>query len=114
MKTILISIFSLTTSVLFGQQLACCSKPANNNMVAMATDPAFIAAHQSPEPFNYAAQAGKMTTFPTPDGDKGSAYVVMAATKTDNYLIITHEWWGLNDYIKQRADELQRALGNVN
>lgn len=94
------------------QVLTCCSKPSG--MAAMAKDPEFIAAHKSPLPFNYVNAVGKMVTFPTPDGKKGSAYVVMSSKPTNNYLIITHEWWGLNDYIKQRADELQRALGNVN
>jgi carboxymethylenebutenolidase len=38
----------------------------------------------------------------------------MADKPTKNYLIITHEWWGLNDYIKEKADEIQHILGNVN
>jgi carboxymethylenebutenolidase len=80
----------------------------------MADDPQFIATHAAPLPFNYTQQAGKMITFSTPDGKTGSAYEVLSSTPTKNYLIITHEWWGLNDYIKQRADELQKTLGNIN
>jgi len=114
MRILLVSIFALMTSALLGQPMACCSKPADNGMVAMASDPAFIAAHPSPQPFNYTDQAGKMITFYTPDGKTGSAYAVMASVKTNNYLIVTHEWWGLNDYIKQRADEYSKIFGNVN
>jgi carboxymethylenebutenolidase len=55
-----------------------------------------------------------MISFSTPDGQTGSAYEVLSSTPTKNFLIITHEWWGLNDYIKQRADELQKTLGKIN
>ncbi len=113
MKKLLFLIIVFATSSGFAQTLTCCAKPADG-MVAFANDPKFIASHPSPEPFNYTQQSGKMITFLTPDGMTGSAYVVMAATQTNNYLIVTHEWWGLNDYIKQRADELQKILGNIN
>jgi carboxymethylenebutenolidase len=83
-------------------------------MRAMADDPKFVAAHEAPLPFNYMDQSGKMISFPAADGKDGWAYEVMALKPTKNFLIITHEWWGLNDYIKQRADELQKTLGNVN
>lgn len=31
---------------------------------------------------------------------------VKAAKKTPYYLFVVHEWWGLNDYIKQEAEKL--------
>jgi carboxymethylenebutenolidase len=55
-----------------------------------------------------------MTSFKTSDGGQGSAYAVVAAKPTKKYLFVVHEWWGLNDYIKQEADRLQKELGNVN
>ena len=30
--------------------------------------------------------------FDTPDGKKGSAYVLMAKEPTNNYLFVIHEW----------------------
>ncbi len=113
MKKLLLPILLFAAYTGFSQPL-CCSKSPVQGMRAMADDPAFIAAHEAPLPFNYTAQAGKMISFSTPDGKKGWAYEVMASKPTKNYLIVTHEWWGLNDYIKQRADELQKTLGNVN
>ncbi|GDX52431.1 carboxymethylenebutenolidase [Bacteroidota bacterium] len=83
-------------------------------MVAFANDPSFISAHESPLPFNYVEAAGKMISFPTSDGKNANAYEVKASTPTNNYLFVFHEWWGLNDYIKQRADDLQKSIGNVN
>ena len=34
--------------------------------------------------------------------------------KTNKYLLLFHEWWGLNDYVKREAEKLQKDLGNVN
>lgn len=113
MKKILLPIILLTTSLVSAQTMSCCKGPSND-MRPMADDPEFVASHLAPLPFNYSEQAGKMITFPTPDGKTGSAYEVLSSTHTKNFLIITHEWWGLNDYIKQRADELQKTLGNIN
>ncbi|HWY98823.1 MAG TPA: dienelactone hydrolase family protein [Bacteroidia bacterium] len=113
MKRIFFSILILAATITNAQQMLCCSNP-NSGMRAMANDPAFVASHEAPLPFNYADSAGKMISFPTADGKMGSAYEVLADAPTKNYLIITHEWWGLNNYIKQRADELQKTLGNIN
>jgi len=38
---------------------------------------------------------------------------VKASKPTKNYVFMIHEWWGLNDYIKQEAEKLQMELGNV-
>ena len=114
MKKMLLLILVLVTSATYAQKkMSCCSNPSCT-MTAMASDPKFIAAHEPPLAFNYTNQSGKMITFPTPDGRTGSAYEVMSTVPTNNYLIITHEWWGLNDYIKQRADSLQKILKKVN
>jgi carboxymethylenebutenolidase len=113
-KIILPLLLLLITALGYSQQRSCCSKSSSVGMRALADDSEFVATHEAPLPFNYTEQAGKMISFPTVDGKTGSAYEVLSPTPTKNYLIITHEWWGLNDYIKQRADELQKLLGNVN
>jgi len=113
MKTIILPILLLVATFGYAQKMSCCKGPSND-MRAMADDSEFVATHEAPLPFNYTEQAGKMISFSTPDGKTGWAYEVLASTPTNNFLIITHEWWGLNDYIKQRADELQKTLGNIN
>jgi carboxymethylenebutenolidase len=114
MKKILPIILILIAAVANAQNKMTCCSSSSCSMTAMASDPKFIAAHEAPAPFKYINQAGKMITFPTPDGKTGSAYEVKATVPTNNYLIITHEWWGLNDYIKRRADSLQKMLIKVN
>jgi carboxymethylenebutenolidase len=114
MKKILPFILIMVAVATNAQNKMSCCNNQSCTMMAMASDPKFIAAHEAPLPFTYTSQSGKMITFPTPDGKTGLAYEVVSSVPTSNYLIITHEWWGLNDYIKQRADELQKELVKVN
>ncbi|MCC9166089.1 dienelactone hydrolase family protein [Pontibacter harenae] len=102
-------------------QLACCVKPtatdsteATTLFAMLGTDPTFKAKHANPLPFTLQSKMGKKVSFKTPDGKTGMAYEIKAAKKTDNYLLVIHEWWGLNDYIVQEAERLYKELGNVN
>ena len=101
--------FSVSASA---QQHACCASPAER-FAHFSVEDRFGAAHLAPDPFTYASGQGSMITFPTSDGKEGSAYEVAAASDTKNVLLVIHEWWGLNDYIKQEAERLQQAIGDV-
>ncbi|MCE3283279.1 MAG: dienelactone hydrolase [Chitinophagaceae bacterium] len=68
-----------------------------------ATD-AFANMHENPEPFIYADPKGSMINFKTDDGMDGSAYFIPAKKKSNKYLLVIQEWWGLNDYVKQESD----------
>ena len=96
------------------QTPACCVKaPPGSGLMALAKTEAFMKAHDAPEPFYYAAQRGSDITFNTLDGKKGRAYFLPSPGATVRTLIIFHEWWGLNDYIRREADRWQDSLGNV-
>ena len=82
-------------------------------MAQFADDPAFKDAHETPEANDHQAE-GQMVTFATPDGAEGSAYALTTATASTKYLFVIHEWWGLNDHIKEEADRLFAELGDVN
>ncbi len=73
--------------------------------------PRFANAHDEPQPLTAFAPQGEMITFPTADGRTGSAYALMAPGENRRYLIVIHEWWGLNDHIKQEAERLHADLG---
>ncbi|WP_162427498.1 dienelactone hydrolase family protein [Pontibacter pudoricolor] len=111
-------VLLLSTPVAFAQQkMSCCTKPAadaTTQFAMLGSDKSFQAKHDNPLPFTLQNQKGKMVTFKTPDGKTGSAYEIKAPEKTDDYLLVFHEWWGLNDYIKQEAERLAKELGNVN
>ena len=84
-----------------------------SSMNEMSNDPAFVNAHPNPDSLSFQGR-GQMVTFPTPDGGTGSAYVLQAAENPDNqYLVVIHEWWGLNDYIKREAERLYESLPNT-
>ncbi len=53
-----------------------------------------------------------MVSFHCKDGADGHAYMLSAASKSDKYVFMIHEWWGLNDYIKKEAESLQAELGS--
>jgi len=113
-----LAIVLISLSMAFGQQkMSCCTKPtteATTQFAMLGSNKDFQMKHDNPLPFTLQNQAGKMVTFKTPDGKTGNAYEIKAPKKTDNYLLVIHEWWGLNDYIKQEAERLAKELGNVN
>ena len=80
----------------------------------LASDEKFSNSHLDPIPFDFVATTGKMITYKTTGGKDANAFFVKAKMKTDNWIIMVHEWWGLNDYIKQEAEKLQEEVGNAN
>jgi carboxymethylenebutenolidase len=94
--------------------ISCCSKTSTAEFAMLSKNESFKASHLSPLPFHFEAQKGRMVSINTRDGDKSAAFIVKADNPTNNYVIMVHEWWGLNDYIKQEAEKLQGELVNVN
>lgn len=87
---------------------------ATQNFAMLTHDEAFVNAHLEPLPFILTEELGKEITFNTADGKSAKAYEIKAAKPTQNYVFVIHEWWGLNDYIKQEAEKIYKKLGNVN
>jgi carboxymethylenebutenolidase len=88
-------------------------KIAGNDMSAMAADPSFRTLHENPVTFRYQG-AGETVTFATPDGKKASGFLIKSPKKSDKWLFVYQEWWGLNDHIRQEASKLHKDLGDVN
>lgn len=105
-------LFTPTTS--FSQRAlpSCCI--AKGNDVSFYTTAAFRAAHVPPLPFTYEAKSGAMITYDTPDGKTANGFLVKSPHASKKYLLVFHEWWGLNDYIKREAERFQSELGDVN
>jgi carboxymethylenebutenolidase len=91
--------------------MACCAASATEVYAMNAADKNFASKHDEPLPFHYSSENGKDISYPTADGQTAHAWEVKAAKKTSYYLFVVHEWWGLNDYIKQEAEKLGRDLG---
>ncbi len=91
-----------------------CHTSATEKFAFFAADKSFTMSHPNPEPYVHQSEIGKMVTFKTPDGKDASGYVLMAKSKTNNWIFVFQEWWGLNDHIKKESEKLYNDLGNVN
>ncbi|HEV7350042.1 dienelactone hydrolase family protein [Telluribacter sp.] len=86
----------------------------SHDMKRFALDPAFQALHPAPLPLQYEGK-GQNITFKTPDGKDANGYLIKAKNKSDNWLLVYQEWWGLNDYIRRESDRYYDDLrGDVN
>ena len=79
-----------------------------------AGTPAFAGMHPSPIVVNPENLLGKMMSFDAADGKPANAYFIAAKKKSNKYLIVIQEWWGLNENIKMEADKYYTDLGDVN
>ena len=79
-----------------------------------AGTPAFAAMHLSPMVVNPENLLGKMISFDAADGKQANAYFIAAKKKSNKYLIVIQEWWGLNDNVKMESDKYYTDLGDVN
>ena len=113
MKQLLITATLLASGTFaFAQKNAsCCQMPNADAMARFVEDPTFVASHAAPLPHVYAGKAGAMITFATPDGTKANAFEIKAKQKSDKYLLVFQEWWGLNDHIKREAEKYYNDLG---
>lgn len=114
MKLFFLIIFFASVIGIQAQNMSCCSSENNVSFVSFSKDKTFRDSHQIPAEFKLTDPKGKIITFETKDGKTASAYFVASPKKSDKYIFVFHEWWGLNDFIKKESDELQSKLGNVN
>jgi carboxymethylenebutenolidase len=112
MKKLILAIPLLAVTFLQAQQnRSCCSPDATETFARNGSDKAFTMSHDEPVPFTYVSERGKDITYKTPGGADAHAWEVKALKSTNNYLFVIHEWWGLNDHIKQTAEKLGDELG---
>src|SRR5579862_2811383 len=82
-------------------------------MAAFVGDPAFAAAHLPPAPIRFRAKSGKIVEFLTIDGKPGHGFFVPPKANNTAAILMFHEWWGLNDNIKNEAEKLHDELGSA-
>lgn len=75
----------------------------------------FRNAHPVPAQLNAVDFKGEMISLQVEDQAEGNAYWLKASEKSNKYIFVFQEWWGLNDYVKQEADRLYKKMeGKVN
>ena len=114
MKTLQFLLLSLLPISSLAQMQNCHEPSATESFARLASDKSFSMAHDEPEKFLLQDRLGENILFATPDGIEGIAYFIEAEANSNQYLFVIHEWWGLNDHIREEADELYEDLDNVN
>ena len=119
MKKVILSL-AFTTLSYFGFSQSCC-QTANkedckkDDMQLMASTKEFQKAHEAPLPYTHVSMAGgEMIEFKTADGKMANAFLIKAPQKSNKYLFVYQEWWGLNDHIKKQAEVFYNDLKDVN
>jgi carboxymethylenebutenolidase len=119
MKTIKLIFLALFASLTASAQnelddITICHTSPTEKFALFASNKDFNRSHPDPLPYIHQSEAGNMITFKTNDGKVGAGYLLMAKKKTNNWIFVFQEWWGLNDHIKREAEQLYNDLGNVN
>ncbi len=79
-----------------------------------ASTMAFANMHETPNYYRLADPTGKPITFTAADGSTAMGYEIKSAKKSNKWIFVIQEWWGLNDYIKRESETLAKELDNVN
>ncbi len=91
-----------------------CFNAETREMIQLdAANPHFVKLHENPVYYKLENPMGKMITFKAEGGD-AQGYFIKAKKKTDKWLLVIQEFWGLNDYIKKESDVFYNELGDVN
>jgi carboxymethylenebutenolidase len=99
----------------FGQsKMACCAKSSTQQFAMLASNKAFVMSHKNPKAIHFQSSIGKPITYKTPDGKEANAYELKAKNPTNKYILVIHEFWGLNDFVKRESEKIYNDLGNVN
>ena len=101
-------------SIRSAEEYLACYSDIRDQFRDEAMTPEFAAMHENPLPVKLTNGTGETISFDAPDGNKASGYFIKSNKKTNNWIFVIQEWWGLNDQIKQEAEKLAVELGNVN
>lgn len=96
------------------EDITVCHTSATEKFAMFASNKDFNSSHPNPVPYVHQSEVGKMIKIKTTDGTDANGYLLLAKKKTNNWVFVFQEWWGLNDHIKREAEQLYNDLGNVN
>ncbi len=127
-KTILLSVAALATAALLSYSfkrpepktstpecyVACFNAETRTLIQADADQPGFAALHPYPIRFTLENPLGSTVNYKSPDGMNAQGYFIKAKKKTNKWLFVIQEWWGLNDNIKKEAEKFYNELGDIN
>lgn len=94
--------------------ISCFNADVRDQFREEAATMAFASLHEKPLAFKLEGGAGKPVSFKAADGSNAMGYEIRSSKKSDKWVFVIQEWWGLNDYIKREAETLSKELDNVN
>ncbi|MEY3377831.1 MAG: hypothetical protein RLZZ328_944 [Bacteroidota bacterium] len=97
-----------------GEVIECLNMETQQAYQLEASTPAFASLHITPKMVDPSDLVGTMISFDAADGNKANAYFIPAKKKSNKWLIVIQEWWGLNNQIKMEADQYYKDLGDMN
>lgn len=94
--------------------VSCFTSEIMDQFKAEASTASFAMMHDNPIPYIAADPLGKPVTFKAADGTNAMGYEIRSKKKSNKWLFVIQEWWGLNDYIKKESETYYNDLENVN
>jgi carboxymethylenebutenolidase len=113
MKKIIFALLLVSSAAIAQSQTTCCSVTVSSQNAILAMNEKFANKHDVPAPFKLSTPKGEIISFETNEITNGLAYYIKSAKQTNKILFVFHEWWGLNDYIKQEAEIFAAEMGDV-
>jgi carboxymethylenebutenolidase len=111
---VITSVSAMAQVATLDDGITICHTSPTEKFALFVQDENFNMSHPDPLPYIHQSDVGKMVTFKTPDGKQAGGYVLMAKKKSNKWIFVFQEWWGLNDHIKRESEKLYNDLGNVN
>ena len=100
-----------TSALLATALLATPPTPSCCDFAKFGSDPAFLAAHVPPAPVDFQITEGKPVSFPDSGGKSAAGFFVGPKPGVKSAVVLVHEFWGLNDYIRREAERLHDETG---
>ena len=94
--------------------VSCFTSEIMDQFKVEASTASFAMMHDNPLPYTVADPLGKPVTFKAADGSNAMGYEIRSKKKSNKWLFVIQEWWGLNDYIKNESETFYKDLGDVN
>ncbi len=91
--------------------VSCFTAEIMDQFKAEASTKSFAMMHDNPLAFKLADASGKPVSFKASDGTTAMGYEIRSKKKSNKWLFVIQEWWGLNDYIKKESETFYTDLG---
>jgi len=111
---LILLVFLLPGASSVKKSVSCCGTSATEQFAKLGSIPEFVASHPNPAPLKAATFEGEDIHFATADGKEGHAYAFKTKAKSNKFLLVIHDYFGITDYTKTESQNLFHDLKDVN